>query len=125
MYTTAVLEPSVLDQLSVALTRSLKRPALAAPVVYEQNDCVVVEMPSSRVQADALDLRLEGDYTLVIGRPNQSYYARVALPARISLTDSVIYSLGGTLSMTFVKADVADALEADEDSAYAFAMAIG
>ena len=74
MFTPSTLEPTVIDQLSVAVARSMKRSALSAPVVYEQNDCVVVEMPASRVHAAALDLHLEGEYTLVIGRPNQSYY---------------------------------------------------
>ena len=125
MMTTSVLEPSVLEQLSDAITRSLKRPAMVAPMVYEQNECVVVEMPAPRVPLDEVEVSLEGEYTLVIGRPGQSFYARVALPAPVSVADSVAYCLGGVLSMTFLKADAVDELEVEEDPTAAFELAIG
>ena len=125
MMTTSVMEPSVLEQLSDAIARSLKRSPMVAPMVYEQHECVVVEMPAPRVSLDEVEVRLEGDYTLVIGRPGQSFYARVALPTRVSVADSVAYCLGGILSMTFLKADAVEELEVEEDPTAAFEMAIG
>ena len=125
MMTTSVLEPSVLEQLSDAIARSLKRPAMVAPMVYEQNECVVVEMPAPRVRVDEIELHLEGDYTLVVGHPGQGFYARVALPTRVSVADSVIYCLGGMLSMTFLKADAVEELEVEEAPMTVFEMAIG
>ncbi|MCW5849513.1 MAG: Hsp20/alpha crystallin family protein [Anaerolineae bacterium] len=125
MMTTSVLEPSVLGQLSDAIARSLKRPIKLTPMVYEQNECVVVEMPAPRVPVDEIELHLEGDYTLVIGHSGQGFYARVALPARVSVADSVAYCLGGILSMTFLKADAVEELEVEEDPAVALEMAIG
>ena len=125
MMMTSVLEPSVLEQLSDAITRSLKRPARVAPMVYEQNECVVVEMPAPRVPLEEVEVSLEGEYTLVIGHPGQRLYARVALPAPVSVADSVAYCLGGVLSMTFLKAEAADELDVEEDPTAAFELAIG
>jgi hypothetical protein len=121
MVMTAYAEPSLLEQLSVAIAQSLKRPALKGPMVFEQNDCVVVEMPAPRMADDEIELRLDGDYTLEISSPSHRFHARVALPSRISVADSVIYYLGGILSLTFLKADAADA--ADYDPAYDLVLA--
>lgn len=123
MVATNILQPSILDQLSAAIVNNMKRPAAVTPMVFEQGDCVVVEMKAPRLNAEEIDLRLEGDYTLVISSPNRKLYARVALPSRISLADSVVYVLGGILSMTFLKADAISELEADADPAYDLALA--
>ncbi len=125
MMNAAVLEPSVLEQLSDAIARSMKRPARLTPMVYEQNECVVVEMPAPRVPVDEIELHLDGEYTLVIGHPGQKFHARVALPARVSVADSVAYCVGGVLSMTFLKADAVEELEVEEDPVADFEMAIG
>ncbi len=116
-------ETSVLDQLTAAIERSLTARRMAAPMVFEQNDCVVIEMPAPRTPIDELDMRLDGEYTLVIGSAAQGFQARVALPARISVADSVVYCLGGILSMTFLKADVADEMECEDDPALDLALA--
>lgn len=98
-----------MKQLSEAIVRSLGRSALRAPVVYEQNDCVVIEMPAPGVQCDELELRLDGGVALRVCEPLGVCRATIILPTAISLADSVIYCVGGVLSMTFVKADSAEA----------------
>jgi hypothetical protein len=92
-------------------------------MVFEQNECVVVEMPAPRGADDELEMHLEGEHTLVVESPSHRFRARVALPARISLADSVVYCLGGVLSMTFLKADVADEIDFDGEPMLDLALA--
>ena len=125
MTSSVVLEE--ISDLREAIAKSLRRFPLQAPMVYEQNDCVVVELPAPRIPDDALDVRLEGEHTLIIGsHTDKTYQARVALPARVSVADCVAYYLGGILSLTFLKADAADALDEDVDleDMPAFALAL-
>ncbi len=103
------LAASATNQLSEAMAMRARTARVRTPVVYEQNDCVVIEMPAPGVQCDELELRLKGGVALVVREPSGTCCATVILPAAISLSDSVIYCVGGVLSMTFVKADTAEA----------------
>lgn len=107
-------EGSATSQLSDAMAKSLRPCVLQTPVVYEQNDCVVVEMPAPGVRCDELELRLEDQVALSVSEPSGACSATIVLPAPISLADSVIYCVGGALSMTFVKAEAVEALEGTE-----------
>jgi HSP20 family molecular chaperone IbpA len=114
----------VLEQLTDAIFNSLKRRPLPAPTVYEQGECVIVELPAPRVAAPELDIRLEGERTLVIGCDQDPWFhARVALPARISPADCVAMFFGDVLSLTFLKAEAVDDLDVIDEPAVALAMA--
>ena len=117
-------EPTTFNQLSAAIAHSLKRPHKKAPIVFEENDCIVIEMPAPRGYVDELEIRLEGERTLVLSsQADPTFYARVMLPARVSPTDSVAYSLHGVLSLTLLKAEVAEELVFEDEPELALALA--
>lgn len=124
MAITNLYEPSVIQQLSAAMAHSLTRTPKRAPIVFEENDCIVIEMPAPRGLVDELDIRLEGERTLVLSsQADPTFYARVMLPAPVSPADSVAYVLRGVLSLTLLKADVADELAFEDEPELCFARA--
>lgn len=117
MFASTTLDTDVMSQLSDAIVKSLRRAPLRAPVVFEENDCIVVEMPAQDVGCDELELTLEDDIVLRVEEPSGTCSAKIILPEPVSLSDSVVYCVGGVLTMTFVKADAIEALaEADVET---------
>ena len=116
MAVSSMMETTVLDELNAAIDRSIQASLRKAPFVYEQNDCVVVEMPAPEALVDELEMSLDGPRTLNITDTSGSFAARVTLPADVSVEDCVAYVVGGVLSITFLRADAIDDFEAlDEE----------
>ncbi|MFN8497775.1 MAG: Hsp20/alpha crystallin family protein [Anaerolineae bacterium] len=103
-----------LDELRVALSRSVPASLHTAPFVYEQNDCVVVEMSAPAIPVDELEMSLDGPRNLCITNGRAGLVARVTLPADVSVEDCVAYVVGGVLSITFLKADAIDQMDSPD-----------
>lgn len=112
MAVSSTMETTVLDELNAAINRSIQASLRKAPFVYEQNDCIVVEIPAPAVLIDELEMSLDGPHTLNIIDTTGALAVRVTLPADVSVEDCVAYVVGGVLSITFLKADAIDDLEA-------------
>lgn len=116
MMTVLTREKRVVTELEEAIASRLRGYSLRTPLVFEQNDCVVVEIPAPATPCEELELSLDGDILLTICDPQANSETHVVLPAPVSLIDSVIFCVGGVLSMTFVKADAVDRLEDELES---------
>ena len=103
-----------LDQLGAAMSRSVPASLHMAPFVYEQNDCVVVEMPAPAVPLDELEMSLDGPRDLCLTNADAGFAARVTLPADVSVEDCVAYVVAGVLSITFLKADAIDLMDSPD-----------
>ncbi|MFN8471252.1 MAG: Hsp20/alpha crystallin family protein [Anaerolineae bacterium] len=114
MAVSSTIEAMALDELSAAMSRSVQASLHKAPFVYEQNDCVVVEMPAPATPVDELEMRLEGPRGLVLTDTRGGFSARVLLPADVSMEDCVAYVVGGILSITFLRADAIDLMETSD-----------
>ena len=55
MAVSSTMETTVLDELNAAINRNIQASLCKAPFVYEQNDCVVVEIPAPAVLMDELE----------------------------------------------------------------------
>lgn len=103
-----------LDELRMALSRSVPASLHTAPFVYEQNDCVVVEMSAPALPVDELEMSLDGPRNLCITNARAGLVARVTLPADVSVADCVAYVVAGVLSITFLKADAIDQMNSPD-----------
>ena len=123
MAVSSMVETTVLDELNAAISRSIQASLRRAPFVYEQNDCVVVEIPAPAALMDELEMSLDGLRTLNITDTSGLFAARVTLPADVSVEDCVAYVVGGVLSITFLKADAIDDLEVMDEEDCALVLA--
>ncbi len=123
MAVSSMMETTVLDELNAAIDRSIQASLRKAPFVYEQNDCVVVEIPAPAALMDELEMSLDGLRTLNITDTSGLFAARVTLPADVSVEDCVAYVVGGVLSITFLKADAIDDLEVMDEEDCALVLA--
>ena len=123
MAVSSMMETTVLDELNAAIDRSIQASLRKAPFVYEQNDCVVVEIPAPAALVDELEMSLDGLRTLNITDTSGLFAARVTLPADVSVEDCVAYVVGGVLSITFLKADAIDDLEVMDEEDCALVLA--